>query len=550
MPRSSAPGAFHREQSGQTIIIIGLLVTVLLGFMGLVADVGWLQIGIVRAQRAADAAALAGAPYLPGNIAGAITAARNEAIKNGFDGACGSPNFNATSGACTNAATNTTVTVGQDANNPNLLNVTIAAQVRTFMSKLFGVATFPTSRNARAEFILPVPMGSPQNYYGIYQLCVNGSTCSPVNDPSSNPIASQGFWGAVITYGGNRQNGDLYSTHNNGAGVTNGYYDANGYQYIIDFPTGTTGGLVRIFDASYCATGKDTGGGGQQLGTGDHWIGTAAPVTTEYVLWNTMGTPYDTSDDVQIAYDSLGLFVNQNGVDWSSAYGGNRVYGGGVTSGNYTTHPDCSLDPFHNAWWPINASAPITSGGQYRLQVKTSSPNNASTNAENMFGILATQTAVGIGSPHVYGQSRMCDYVNVVAGSQLFYLAQVAAVHAGKTLQITVHDPGDVGGNAFLKFEQPGAGGYSDATFSWSASGGTSGNNVTQLQVASGGSSLFDNQIVTILIALPTSYTAPTPPGEPGPGWWKVLYNVTGAGNDTATWAVTIRGNPVHLIVP
>jgi hypothetical protein len=144
----------------------------------------------------------------------------------------------------------------------------------------------------------------------------------------------------------------------------------------------------------------------------------------------------------------------------------------------------------------------------------------------------------------------MCDYVNVVAGSQLFYLAQIAAVHAGKTLQITVHDPGDVGGNAFLKFEQPGAAGYSDATFSWSASGGTSGNNVTQLQVASGGSSLFDNQIITILIPLGAGYTAPTPPGEPGPGWWKVLYNVTGAGNDTATWSVTIRGNPVHLIVP
>jgi len=123
-------------------------------------------------------------------------------------------------------------------------------------------------------------------------------------------------------------------------------------------------------------------------------------------------------------------------------------------------------------------------------------------------------------------------------------------VHAGKTLQITVHDPGDVGGSAYLKFEQPGAGGYSDATFSWSATNGTSGNNVTQLQVASGGSSLFDNQIVTILIALPSTYNAPAPPGEPGPGWWKVPYHVTGAGNDTATWAVTIRGNPVHLIVP
>jgi hypothetical protein len=534
MPRSDG---FHRDERGQTIIIVGLLVTVLLGFMGLVADVGWLQIGIVRAQRAADAAALAGAPYLPGNVPGAIAAARAEATKNGF----------------TNGVNGAVVTAAQDAVNPNLLNVSVAAPVRTFMSGLFGVASFPTSRAARAEFILPVPMGSPQAYYGIYQLCVNGGTCSAVNDPGGTAIASQGFWGAVITYGGNRGNGDLYSTHYNGSPTLNTYYDANGYQYIIDFPTGTAGGLVRIFDAPFCATGKDTGGGRQQLGTGDHWIGSPAnAVTTEFTLWDTHGTPYDTTDDTIVATDG-GLFSNEKQLDKGAAYGGDRNYGGGVTSGNYNSPPtaftDCAGDPYHNAWFTINASSPINTGGQYRLQVKTSSAGNAATNAENMFGLMATTTSVGT-TPHVYGQSRMCDYVNVVAGSQLFYLAQIAAVHAGKTLQITVHDPGDVGGNAYLKFEQPGATGYSDASFSWTASGGGSGNNVTQLQVASGGASLFDNQIITIVIPLAATYTAPTPPGEPGPGWWKVLYNVTGAGNDTATWSVTIRGNPVHLIVP
>jgi hypothetical protein len=530
MPRSSGAG-FQREESGQTVVLVGLFLGVMLGFFGLVADIGWLQIGIGRVQRAADAAALAGAPYLPGQVATAIAKAREEATKNGFvDGASG-----------------VSVSVAQDGANPNLLNVTVSAQVRSFMARLFGISSFPTSRMARAEFILPVPMGSPQAYYGIYQLCVNGGTCSAVNDPGGSAITSQGFWGAVITKGGNRGNGDLYSTAYNGNPTPNGYFDTNGYQYIIDFPSGTTGGLVRIFDASYCATGKDTGGGGQQLGTGDHWIGGNSAVTTEFTLWNTQGTPYDTSDDTVISTDG-GLFTNQQGVDYTSAYGGNRAYGGTVNSGNYTSKPDCSIDPYHNAWWTINSSSPIGAGGSYRLQVKTSSANNNGTNAENMFGILATNTSGG--TPHVYGQSRMCDYVNVVAGSQNFYLAQIAAVHAGKTLQITVHDPGDVGGTATLRFKQPTSGGYSDATFSWSASGGTSGNNVTSLQVASGGSSLFDNQIITILISLPPTYSAPTPPGEPGPGWWKVNYTVTGAGNDTATWSVTIRGNPVHLVVP
>jgi hypothetical protein len=512
-------------------LIVGLLVSILLGFFGLVADVGWLQIQISRAQRAADAAALAGAPYLPGNVNGARAAARAESKKNGFE----------------DTVNQVTVTADPDLANPNMMNVTVTGVVNTFMARLFGVSQFTTSRQARAEFILPVPMGSPQAYYGIYQLCVNGGTCTAVNDPFGTVIPSQGFWGAVITYGGNRGNGDLYSTRNNGGAGLNTYYDANGYQYIVDFPAGTTGGLVRLFDAPYCATGKDTGGGQQQLGTGDHWIGGDDPVTTQYTLWNTQNTP-DTSDDTLVVTDG-GLFTNQDGVDYTAAYGGNRGYGGTVNSGNYTGHPNCAANAQHNAWWTMNPSNQITGAGQYRLQVRTSSANNSTTNAENMFGIMATTTSGGT-QPHVYGQSRMCDYVNVVAGTQVFYLAQIASVHAGKTLQITVHDPGDVGGNATLRFRKPTGTTYADATFSWTASGGGSGNSVTSLQVASGGASLFDNQILTILISLPANYTADTPTGEPGPGWWKVQYTVTGAGNDTATWAVVIRGNPVHLIVP
>src|SRR4029079_6774423 len=98
----------------------------------------------------------------------AVNAAQNEATKNGF----------------TNGVNGVTVAAAQDAVNPNLMNVTISARIGTFMARLFVVSSFPTSRQAKAEFILPVPMGSPQAYYGIYKLCVNGGTCSAVNDPS------------------------------------------------------------------------------------------------------------------------------------------------------------------------------------------------------------------------------------------------------------------------------------------------------------------------------------------------------------------------------
>lgn len=522
------------DERGQAIVLVALLLSVLMGFVGLVVDVAWFQLNLVRVQRAADAGALAGSVYLPSNVPGARTAAKAATAQNGYaDGVGG-----------------VTVTAAQDAVNTQMLDVVVSAPVRTWFMRVFGVNQITSTRNARAEFILPVPMGSPQNYYGISQLCSN-ATCAQVDGAGGGgPLASQGFWGAEITKGGNRGNGDLYSTYYNGNPTLNTQYDPLGYSYEVDVPAGATNGTVYIYDATFCATGVGTAGpaNGIQLGTGDHWIGNGGndPVTTEFKLWDMNGTPYSTSDDILLATDG-GRFTSINQVDKSAGYKGNGNYGAGY---NGSGSADCSADPYHNAWWQM---ATGLAAGAYRLQVTTSSSNNNGTNAENMFGIMATATG---GTPQVYGQSRMCTYNNLpVNTSQIFYLAQIAAVHAGKTLEIKVHDLGDVGGNASIKILMPTTTGYTPATFNWIASGGgppTSGIAATQIQVASGGTNRYDNQLLTIDVVLPVGYIAPTPPGEPGPGWWKVEYDLSGGGggNDTATWSVNIRGNPVHLVTP
>ena len=72
MSRSDA----RREDGGQTLIIVALMLSLLLGFAGLVADIGWYELNMVRIQRAADAVALAGVVYLPGNVTGAVVAAQ------------------------------------------------------------------------------------------------------------------------------------------------------------------------------------------------------------------------------------------------------------------------------------------------------------------------------------------------------------------------------------------------------------------------------------------------------------------------------------------
>ena len=90
-------------------------------------------------------------------------------------------------------------------------------------------------------------------------------------------------------------------------------------------------------------------------------------------------------------------------------------------------------------------------------------------------------------------------------------------------------------------------------TFNWNVNGGAWTNNVNEIQVASNGSNLYDNSLLTLQIVLPTNYTAPQPATETlGAGWFKIKYRLTGTagGNDTATWSVNIRGNPVHLVTP
>src|SRR5205823_4852589 len=113
----------------------------------------------------------------------------------------------------------------------------------------------------------------------------------------------------------------------------------------------------------------------------------------------------------------------------------------------------------------------------------------------------------------------------------------------------------DCATNPTLRIEQPTATGYVDASFRFTATGSsggapTSGGPQTSLATSNAFTTYYNNQWVTITVPLPTSYDAPTPPGETQPGWWKIQYNVGTSGQDVTTWEVNIRGNPVPVAVP
>lgn len=520
------------QESAQVLVVVGLFLSMLMGLVGLALDISWYQINVGRIQRAADAGALAGVVYLPGNLSGAKTAALNEASKNGYPNGVGG----------------VVVTADAEALNDKVLNVRVSASTPTFFARLLGVAQFPATRNARAEFVLPVPMGSPQSYYGVNVLCRNSDTppgCPPVASASgAGDLAPLGFFGGVLSKGAERANGDPYSTWWNVKPSRNLAFDADGYSYIVEFGPGTIDGRVWLYDAIFCATGVGTSSG-RRLGTGDFWYGNGGQgIDTQFNLFDQNGTPYSPFDDVLVA-TSGSLFVDNNGVDRGPDYTGNGNYGAGYGGGGA---PDCQASPYHNNWWLLHSGL---GPGEYRLQVVTSMGNEAIESAVNSFGIEAT--AVTGPSARVYGQSRMCAYA-AVANSSVFYLAQVEAAHAGKTLEIKLFDPGDIG-NTSLRIRMPTATGFSYASFTWTATGSSggapvSGGPTTTLQTSNGSVNYYNNQWVTLTVQLPSNYTAPQPSGEPGPGWWKIEYAALGFGQDVTTWEVSIRGNPVHLIVP
>ena len=72
-----------REQ-GQVLAIFAAATILFVGILAIVIDVSWYWANSLRVQRAADAAALAGVVWLPGNVSSAQQAAYNEASKDGY----------------------------------------------------------------------------------------------------------------------------------------------------------------------------------------------------------------------------------------------------------------------------------------------------------------------------------------------------------------------------------------------------------------------------------------------------------------------------------
>ena len=494
-------------ESGFVMVFVALMLTVMLVFAAFTIDFGSWYTRSAELKRAADAAALAGVVWMP-ELDQAQQYALAAAAKNGF----------------VNGQNNIQVTVADIPNNNRQLKVTITdTKAKQYFSRLV-TQNQSISRSSIAEYIMPVPLGSPKNTFGTGNLLSSPDT--------------ENFWAAVSGYCSGHESGDKalsgfesYSTSssssacNNGSPANSDDYDPTGYLYAVDLPAASTSLKLDVYDAGYNQSGS----------TPDSGLAGNPVINTTIQIYDRNPTPLDLSNltllsTVNIPTNS-GTYANQ----WKNLY----------------------------TW--TNPKA-----GQYYIRVLTAATDTTNSRGSNGFSLraytgasFATCTTItgsanySASCPQVHAVSDMSIFANATGTSASFYLAQIDAVNAGKTMRINLFDPGE--GASTLQILDPNG---NPSTFSWSTpcnpptppTGSCSGSGISSLDVSGtgtqpytgmNGTSKYNDRYITIDIPLPANYATV----YSGKVWWKVKYTTLSSSvTDRTTWSVNIVGDPVHLL--
>jgi hypothetical protein len=495
----------HCDERGVALPFVALMMTVLLGMTALAVDLGWLYLNGSRVQRGADAAALAAVVHLPADIAQVNAQTVNGANANGWD--VGSLNGNPISGGGPDV-------MAWQPLSDNRLEVTLEAAVPTFFMKVFGMDEVTISRRATAEYIKPVPMGSPSACFGI-----GGYAASLTGDES---LSSQGlghcaawtmnFWAAINGPRTAKEHGDPYAVAcitANSSGCTssaNDDYRPSGYFYGLEVPSGKSSITIKLFDAGfYTRSTPQTETGDFRSLTNSY---TGAGPTTQYRLYAPDATPLDPTDNST-------LLCSASYAAESSSPNTRNLWVNLCTLNNPT--PGIHV---------LNVRTTGTGGGtnQYSIGV-TASPNTA---------------------PHVrtYAINDMSIFTNAPSGVATVYLAEVDAVHAGKTLQLNFYDPGEnFSGDAWVTVRQPN---NAIPNCNWNSvhdngTPGPNGSGACTIQSTIAGTPRFNAHWLNATITIPSGYSCGTD------CYWRMNLDM-GTSQDRTTWAARVIGNPVRLV--
>ena len=476
------------HERGVTLVLAAAVLVVLMGMAGFAVDLGWLFLKTTETQKAAEAAALAGVVHMPNNGgmpwgpgAEAWDTAVDVAARNGFTAS---------------------VTPNEVVGKPNQLNVSIDNTVPTFFMKVFGINQVSFTRDATAEQLPPLKIGSDEPYLG--------------TDPTT-PGRNRYFFVSVNGEQELKENGDPYSTRcttgcpNN----SNSQFRDPAYYYAVDVPFGGGGPAltVELYDPSHWAGNRnDLVINGNVLATGDR---VNEPIDITFRLHAPDTTPNNPGDNVPI---------------------------GGCTQ--TFTDEGAPPAPGVQEWVPLCTVGSVP--GIYVLTVSVDGDRRGITD----FAVRARYGGSLASSVAVYGLGSMSIDMNEGSVAPNFKIVKLEEIYAGTQLIVSLFDPGDVtGGAANLTFvgelastecqyrvlDQAGA-----EIRPW---GKDDSPGIAPCFLNTTGQR-FNNEWVEFRWDVPDTYTCASD------CWVNVDYDFPAGSqpNERTTWAARINGQPIHLL--
>jgi len=502
------------DEQGAILPFVALVLILLLGLASFAVDLGWFYLNSTRIQRAAESAALAGVIHMPQAYATkAEPTALQVAATNGYiDGVDGA---------------SITVTDGLSWSEPNQLEVEISDTVDTFLLRVLGRQNQTITRGAIAEYVPPLPLGSPESQFG--------NSCDP-NEPGCT--GQPNFWANMHGKYTDTRMGDAYS--------------------------------------SYCEDGQ--GSGNEGCGENISWRDPASSTRGAgylYGIEGTAGNPFSIQF-LDIVHHNISAGVTTNDSwrtgdrgceDWGD---NNALCGQTVRTTLYGPDPSplnlngnvtlCVRDwdpepqvaeniPYvWDSWCPITPPA----DGLYVLQIEAldplDSPNPLATagwSGLNRYSVRAT------GGARLYGLGDMSLYNNATGTTSDFYLAEVSDIYSGKNFVVELYDPGEANPGGWVEIKSPTGPGswtdYASCRMSVRTSEAASWSSPTTLTPCrffannNGGVNDYNGDWIKLEMTL-SSYACGAD------CWWKLNYDYSNNVNDTTTWKAYIIGNPVHLL--
>ncbi|HJS72040.1 MAG TPA: pilus assembly protein TadG-related protein [Acidimicrobiia bacterium] len=505
----------RKDDRGAALVFVAISLVLLMGMAAFGTDLAWFYLNAARIQRAADAAALAGVVWLPGEPTTADNTAFSIANQNGYG----------------NGVDNAIVLPEEVAGEENQLQVTIDDTVPTFFLKVLGFDSMTISRSAIAEYIPPLKLGSPSNQFG--------NACDPdyEGDPGFPADCGDNFWANIHGWFTHTSFGDAFAGHCQGGSNDDENCPANeiardtGYLYGIEASGNFT---LQFVDLAF----HNTSGGvttADQHRTGDRGCEDWGPSTSASCgptmivnLYSPDPTPLDLTDN--------GAPVCTATIP-PAAQIQEQVAGNGV--------PYSWQTPSGAGCWTQSGT------GIWVAQVLHQYPGATNDRAGlNRYSVRST-------TGKLFALGDFSIYNNSTGSTTAFHLAEVPDFYAGKTFVVEMFDPGEfTSGTGALQVMGPDGSIWNDgecrkyarpvadpdgpwALFDTIAAGSQCIESTTPSE--------YNNRWLKFEIDLPPTYTCNQAAGA---CWWKINYVYPGGSSvqDTTTWRAYMIGNPIHLV--